>query len=57
MKLNFFKPPSPLFPFRWLVLAALLLTTVLVYANLTGWRLLSFSRQQEWSAKGPGAHK
>jgi hypothetical protein len=57
MKINFFKPTSVLFPFRWFIIIALVLTGWLVYADLTGWRIFDFSRQQQWNASGPGSHK
>jgi hypothetical protein len=57
MKLNFFKPSSPYYPFRWFFVFTLLVVSLLVYANTTGWRLMSFSGQQQWNAKGPGYHK
>jgi hypothetical protein len=57
MKWNFFKPASPYFPFRLFIIVAFLITTWLLYADLTGWRLFTVSNQQQWSAKGPGYHK
>lgn len=57
MKINFFNSHSPLFPFRWFIIIALVLTGWMTYANLTGWRVLTFSNQQQWNASGPGGHK
>jgi hypothetical protein len=57
MKINFFKAASPLYPFRWFIIIMLVLVVGLVYADLTGWRLFTFSNQQQWNASGPGYHK
>lgn len=57
MKLNFFRPGSPYYPFRWFFVFTLLLVGLLVYANSAGWRLMSFSNQQQWNSRGPGYHK
>lgn len=48
---------SSLYPVRWFLLVVALLGGVLAYSDYTGWRLLSFSNQEEWSAAGPGGHK
>ena len=56
MKINFFKKESPYFPFRWFFVFAFFILSILVYANSTGWRLLSFSNQEQWSAKGSGGY-
>jgi hypothetical protein len=57
MKINFFKSDSPLFPHRWFIVFLIGLMTLMVYADLTGLRLFSFSNQQQWNASGPGYHK
>jgi len=54
--LNFFNRGSTLYPFRWFLVFALALATLMSYADLTGWRLLSFSGQQQWNSSGPGTH-
>ncbi|HVG16131.1 MAG TPA: hypothetical protein VM935_14270 [Chitinophagaceae bacterium] len=57
MKINFFKDTSPLYPLRWLLIFSISIAMLLAYANLSGWRILSFSGQQQWNASGPGYHK
>jgi hypothetical protein len=57
MKLPFFKPESTYYPFRWFLVFVIALMGILVYANVTGWRILSSSEQEQWSSKGPGYHK
>jgi hypothetical protein len=57
MKWNFFKAASPLFPFRWTIVVAIMINILLVFANLSGWRLLASDTQQQWAARGPGYHK
>jgi hypothetical protein len=57
MNWNFFKSASPLFPFRWLIIATLVLAGWLLYADRTGWRIATFSNQQQWTANGLGHHK
>ena len=56
-KMNFFKRESVLFPFRWFLIVAMAVAGLMVYADLTGWRLMAFSNQQQWSSTGPGRHK
>ncbi|GAA4331880.1 hypothetical protein [Flaviaesturariibacter amylovorans] len=55
MKLNFFNRASPYYPFRWYVVFLLALTALMAFHDLTGRRMLSFSRD-EWNAGGPGNH-
>jgi hypothetical protein len=55
-KYNFFSRESMLFPFRWFIVIAIALAGLMAYADLTGWRLLSWG-QEQWNAKGPGYHK
>jgi hypothetical protein len=57
MNWNIFKSASPLFPFRWLIIATLVLAGWLLYADRTGWRIATFSNHQQWTANGPGHHK
>ena len=57
MKFNFFHAQSPYYPFRWFIIITFVLLSGLVYANLTGMRLLSFNSQKQWNASGPGHHK
>ena len=57
MKLNAFHPASPLFPFRWYLVYALLIGCLLLYADLTGWRLFDFSSGSSWASRGAGYHK
>jgi hypothetical protein len=57
MKILFFKPQSAYYPFRWFIVFVFALTSLLMYANLTGWRLLGASNQQQWTARSPGYHK
>jgi hypothetical protein len=57
MKLNFFKNNAPLFPLRWFIVCTALSAAVMVYCNVTGKRMFSFSNQQQWSSSGPGSHK
>jgi hypothetical protein len=56
-KYNFFMKGSMLFPYRWIIVACIVLGGLMVYADLTGWRLLSFSDQEQWKAGGAGYHK
>jgi len=57
MKINFFNTTSPFHPLRWFIIIMLVLVSTMVYADLTGWRLFTFSNQQQWNASGPGYHK
>jgi hypothetical protein len=57
MKIKPFKPESNLYPFRWFIVFALCIAGLMLYADLTGWRLFAFSGQQQWNASGPGFHK
>ena len=45
-----------MFPFRWFIVIAIALAGLMAYADMTGWRLLSWG-QEQWNAKGPGYHK
>ena len=57
MNLNVFNNESPFFPLRWFIVAALAAGSYMVYADLSGARMLNFPQQQAWSASGPGYHK
>jgi hypothetical protein len=57
MRINFFKPESTLYPFRWFIVFTLCIAGLMLYADLTGWRMFAFSSQQQWNANGPGFHK
>ena len=57
MKINFFNNDNVLFPFRWYIIIFLCVAGLMVYADITGMRLLTFSDGQQWSSKGPGYHK
>ncbi|HEY0678147.1 MAG TPA: hypothetical protein VGD17_07665 [Chitinophagaceae bacterium] len=57
MNWNAFNKGSALFPFRWFIIFAIAVAGLMTYADMTGWRLFSFSNQQQWSANGPGYHK
>jgi hypothetical protein len=57
MNINFFKPGTPYYPFRWFFIITIVLTGWLIYANMTGWRIMSSSSQQQWKARGSGYHK
>lgn len=57
MNFNLFKSNSPLFPFRWFIVCTVLVAAVMVYYDVTGTRMFSFSNQQQWSSSGPGSHK
>lgn len=48
---------SLLYPLRWYLLIAGGLICTMSYADYSGWRLLTFDNQQQWSASGPGGHK
>lgn len=48
---------SSLRPLRWYLLIAGSLIGMMTYADYSGWRLLTFGNQQQWSAAGPGGHK
>jgi hypothetical protein len=54
---NFLNKNSVAYPLRWFVIVSIVLTTIMGYANMVGWRLLSFDNQEKWSATGPGSHK
>lgn len=43
MKINFFKKDSALYPLRWFIMICVLSLGIMVYADITGWRLLSSS--------------
>ncbi|MBE9463579.1 hypothetical protein ACFP1I_11665 [Dyadobacter subterraneus] len=45
------------YPMRWYFLFAIGMIGWMAYADYTGWRILSFSNNQQWSASGPGGHK
>lgn len=51
------KLSNDLNPLKWYFLLLIALSTLLTYADYTGWRLLSFSNQESWSASGPSGHK
>lgn len=57
MMINFFNHNHPLYSFRWFIVFALCIAGLMAYADLTGWRILSFSDGQQWNASGPGYHK
>lgn len=57
MQFNFFNNRSPFFQFRWFIISFLLVTTLMLFYDLTGRRMFSFSNQQQWSSSGPGSHK
>ncbi|HZH37384.1 MAG TPA: hypothetical protein VEX65_08915 [Flavisolibacter sp.] len=57
MKINPFQTGSFLYPFRWYIIFVLCVAGLMLYADLTGWRLLQFSEGQQWNADGPGYHK
>lgn len=57
MNLNLFKNTSSLFPLRWFIVCALLVTAIMVYFDVTGRRMFSISNQQQWNSSGPGSHK
>lgn len=57
MKINFFKPESPLFLYRWFIVGAIVITAIMVYHDLSGGRLFTFRQQQQWNSSGPGYHK
>ena len=56
MKINFFKEDSGLYPFRWFIVLATVLTSLLTYSDYTGWDIFTFNQQQQWSASGPGTY-
>lgn len=45
------------YPMRWYLLVAGGLIGMMSYADYTGWRIMSFNNQQQWSAAGPSGHK
>lgn len=57
MKLNFLKRRSPLFQFRWFIVTFLASALLMLYCDIAGRRMFSFSNQQQWSSSGPGSHK
>lgn len=54
---NIFSKNSVAYPLRWFIIACVVLTSIMGYANLVGWRLLTFGNQEKWSASGSGSHK
>ncbi|WP_164735400.1 hypothetical protein [Pseudoflavitalea rhizosphaerae] len=58
MNLNFFNNSSPLFQFRWFIIAILIAVGTLIYFDVTGRRIFApSSGSQQWSSSGPGYHK
>ena len=55
--MNPFNTGSPLYPFRWYLVYALVIMGIMVYSDLTGYRIFDFSGGQSWSSRGPGYHK
>lgn len=55
--LPFLKKESKLYAFRWFILIAALLTGLLFYSDISGWRIFNGSSQQQWTPGGPGYHK
>jgi len=45
------------YPMRWYFLFVAGMIGLMAYADYTGWRILSFSNNQQWNASGPGGHK
>jgi hypothetical protein len=41
----------------WFFIWALLLAGCMLFCNFTGYRVFSFSNQQQWQAGGAGYHK
>jgi membrane-bound metal-dependent hydrolase YbcI (DUF457 family) len=39
---------------KWFLAAIILMSVLLAYANISGWRLLSTTSQQNWSANRAG---
>jgi hypothetical protein len=54
---NFLSKNSIAYPLRWFVILSIVLTCIMGYANMIGWRLLTFDNQEKWSASGSGTHK
>jgi len=40
----------------WFFIWALLLACGMIFSNMTGYRILTFSGQQQWTAGGPGGY-
>jgi hypothetical protein len=57
MNNKFFKPGSLFHQFRWMLVFFVAIIALMVYADLTGWRLFSPKSSQQWNASGPGYHK
>lgn len=57
MNLNFFKKTSPLFEFRWFIITFIAVAGLMLYSDISGIRMFTFSNQQQWSSSGPGSHK
>lgn len=56
-QLNVFSKNATAYPLRWFVVASIAFISIMGYANIVGWRLLTFDNQEKWSASGPGSHK
>jgi hypothetical protein len=57
MKINLFNSKSPLFDFRWFIVALGIAAATLIYFDGTGRRIFAPSGQKQWSSSGPGYHK
>jgi len=58
MKINFFDNRSPLFDFRWFIIALITGAATLFYYDYSGRRIFAPTQQnQAWSSSGPGYHK
>jgi hypothetical protein len=57
MKLNIFKPDSPLYDLRWLIIGLIGISVYMAWNDFSGGRIFTWSNQQTWSNSGPGSHK
>lgn len=48
---------SVLYKLRFVLIVSFVLLIWMVYANYTGWRVMSFEKTESWSSSGPGYHK
>lgn len=55
-KLNIFNTHSPVFGFRWIIIAFLAAMGTMAWLDLSGTVMFSGS-QSQWVGKGPGYHK
>lgn len=54
---HFLDKNSWVYEFRWFLVLAFILLSVMMYHDFTGRRMFTTSSQQQWNSSGPGYHK